>query len=123
MSINEFNKIVPILRKGLEVEVDNIPSIDSALLFVWNYKPTAQANPLSIAFPLNEPKCWTSVERTSPKSINNKGPSYHPKYKYFSHKEVQFYPYSIQAIPMEKMNNLKLFNEVCLQMHEHMFGV
>lgn len=123
MSMSELNNIASILEKCFDAEFDNVSNINPALLFVWNYKPWAGGNPISLAFPVNEPKCWTSVKRTNPKKINNESPNYHPDYKCFNHKGTQFFPYSIQAISIEKMNDVELFNQVCLQMHEHMFGV
>ena len=95
-----------------------VPELDDTeILIVFNYSPTFEEDPLSIAFDLfGGPKCWLNA-RVEIKG--GKGPSSHPNYRIFEHEGETFHPYSIRAFGTEIFDDFAQLEAACRSLYEY----
>ena len=99
-------------------KLTNVPVLEKPALIVFDYSPTDDMPPLSMAFDwFGGPKCWLSETRL--KKIGDNLPKFHPKYKKFNLEGREFHPFSIQAFPKEIFGNIDEFTHACRSLYEH----
>lgn len=99
-------------------KLTNVPVLEKPALIVFDYSPTDDRPPLSIAFDWSGgPKCWLS--ETQLIKIGDNLPKSHPKYKKFNFEGRDFHPFSIQAFPQAIFGNIEDFTLACQSLYEH----
>ena len=96
----------------------NVSELDEPILVVFDYSPSDDHPPLSIAFSLSEQaKCWLSESRV--REIDDVGPSPHPDYRRFRLHGRRFYPYSIAAFSRSYFERIGRLVSACQCLYRH----
>ena len=99
-------------------KLTNVPELDQPVLIVFDYSPSDDQRPLSIAFDSScGAKCWLSAAKV--RKIGNKGPRSHQKYRSFVFEGRKFHPYSIRAFPQTIFQEIREFTSACRQLCQH----
>ena len=106
------------LDQRFKCNLTNIPVLEKPVLVVFDFSPADDMPPLSIAFDwAGGPKCWLSERRLV--EIEEKCPSYHPKYKKFNLEGREFHPFSIKAFPKTIFEEIDAFSLACRSLYDH----
>ena len=96
----------------------HVPVLESAVLLIVDYSPTAKERPLSIAFDYAcGPKCWMTASEV--RKIGDAAPNPHEDYREFTWMGRQFKPYSIQRIPESIFKDVDELRVACRRLYRH----
>ena len=99
-------------------KLTNVPALEKPVLIVFDYGPSDDAPPLSVAFDLaGRARCWLSETRLV--EIGENCPSHHPKYKQFVFEQRQFHPFSVIAFPSAIFSDIDALIFACQSLYDH----
>ena len=106
------------LDQRVSWSLEQVPVLESPVLLILDYSPSAGEQPLSIAFDCGcGPKCWMTAARV--KTIGNQAPSFHEEYREFTWEGQRFRPYSIQRLSKDIFEDIDALMEICLGLYRH----
>lgn len=110
------------MKEGLDRFFDwtltHVPVLETPVLVILDYSPSAGQRPLSIAFDYGcGPKCWMTASRV--RTIDGVAPNPHGDYKEFTWEGRKFKPYSIQRLSESIFKNVDELAAVCQRLYCH----
>ena len=97
---------------------EQVRVLESPVLLVFDFSPSADQRPLSIAFDYGGgAKCWMTAGKV--RKIGNDGPKFHEDYKEFPCEGRRFIPYSIQKLPGSIFENIDELKAACRRLYRH----
>ncbi len=98
--------------------LEQIPVLESPVLLILDYSPSASDRPLSIALDCGcGPKCWMTASEV--RKIGDNAPKRHENYKEFTWEGQRFRPYSIQSLPVDVFEDIDALMAVCRRLYNH----
>lgn len=106
------------LDRRFKWKLTNVAVLERPILIVFDYGPSDDAPPLSIAFDsAGRARCWLS--ETKLVEIDNKCPSPHSQYKGFTFEGREFHPFSVRAFPSAIFCNIDDLVSACQSLYDH----
>ena len=106
------------LDRRFKWKLTNVPVLEKPVLIVFDYGPSDDAPPLSVAFDLaGRARCWLSETRLE--KIANIGPKHHPDYNGFVFEQRQFHPFSVIAFPSAIFSDIDALIVACQSLYDH----
>lgn len=110
------------LNQTFNWTLTQIPALESPVLLILDYSPSAGERPLSIAFDYGcGPKCWMTASTV--KKIGRDAPKPHEDYREFPWQGRQFKPYSIQRLSKTIFDDVDTLLAVCRRLYRHVVWV
>ena len=106
------------LDRRFKWKLTNVPVLEQPVLIVFDYGPSDEAPPLSIAFDLTgQAKCWLTETRLV--KIGEKCPRHYPRYKGFVFEGREFHPFSVIAFPKATFCSVDTLVLACQSLYDH----
>jgi len=116
LRLNEYVK--QKLSQRQKYHFGNVPGLPQYVLIIFDYSPSDNEPPLSIAFDGElGPKCWMTENKF--KEIGNSQPLNLGAYEDFYYEERKFYSYSVTSYPQSDFNDVNLIEKNCWQLYQH----
>ena len=99
-------------------KLTNVPVLERPVLIIFDYGPSDDAPPLSVAFDsAGHAKCWLSETRLA--KIGDNCPRHYPRYKRFVFEGREFHPFSVRAFPNAIFCSIDALVLACQSLYDH----
>ena len=106
------------LDRRFKWKLTNVPALEKPVLIIFDYSPSDETPPLSVAFDwVGRAMCWLSESRLV--EIGDKCPRQYPGYKQFVFEGRQFHPFSVRAFPKAIFSDINALVLACRGLYDH----